>query len=279
MPQHVRNSMFGAGAHAFVACRQEHARLPVQRPDDSEPCVPQACPQEPLRHALTRVTQTRFRFRCKRRALLSRSLVFPPHSCSGRPLPSLCKALGNLRPGAKKRFILWDDFRPVEYADDDSIPVHLFLSLFIGQPTEIQAIAQQVLQVACALWRYPVSVLQHCSKVAEDSTLPTRCPNPSTTATRMFGGTRGWSSQGRRNQGFDEARAPHCACYSPKLADVGKLFSALLFAPHPHPHLQEGLWTPTKKVSAEDVSHMQNRVLHFHFNHVFGRGDLQEVPR
>lgn len=57
------------------------------------------------------------------------------------------------------------------------------------------------------------------------------------------------------------------------------MFSALLFAPHPHPHLQEGLWTPTKKVSAEDVSHMQNRVLHFHFNHVFGRGDLQEVPR
>ena len=65
-------------------------------------------------------------------------------------MPSLNKALGNFRPGAKKRFILWDDFKPAEYADDDSIPVHLFLSLFIGQPTEIQAIAQQVSQVACA---------------------------------------------------------------------------------------------------------------------------------
>jgi hypothetical protein len=55
-----------------------------------------------------------------------------------------------LRPEAKKRFIFWDDFRPVDYAEDDSIPVPLFLSLFIGKPTEIQAIARPFLQAARA---------------------------------------------------------------------------------------------------------------------------------
>jgi hypothetical protein len=32
-----------------------------------------------------------------------------------------------------------------------------------------------------------------------------------------------------------------------------------------------------KKVSEEDVQHMQNRVEHFRFTHIFGRGDLQEA--
>ena len=53
----------------------------------------------------------------------------------------------------------------------------------------------------------------------------------------------------------------------------------MVFAPRPHPHLQDGLWTPTKKVSAEDVLHMTNRVEHFRFNHVFARDGLQQAPR
>jgi hypothetical protein len=51
----------------------------------------------------------------------------------------------------KKRFIFWDDFRPVEYANDDCVPVQLFLSLFIGQSTEIQAIVRLFLLSASAL--------------------------------------------------------------------------------------------------------------------------------
>ena len=35
-------------------------------------------------------------------------------------------------------FLFWDDYRPVEYAHDRTITVSLFLSLFIGQHTEIQ---------------------------------------------------------------------------------------------------------------------------------------------
>ena len=37
-----------------------------------------------------------------------------------------------------KRFIFWDDYRPVEYAHKDTVPVATFLSLFIGKDTEIQ---------------------------------------------------------------------------------------------------------------------------------------------
>ena len=44
-------------------------------------------------------------------------------------------ARAGVSPG---RFILWDDFRPVEYAHEKTLPVSLFLSLFIGQPTEVQ---------------------------------------------------------------------------------------------------------------------------------------------
>ena len=51
--------------------------------------------------------------------------------------PALGSTLA-LRNIVKKRFIFWDDYRPVEYAHERTIPVSLFLSLFIGQPTEIQ---------------------------------------------------------------------------------------------------------------------------------------------
>ena len=51
--------------------------------------------------------------------------------------PALGSTFG-LRNITKKRFIFWDDYRPVEYAHEKTIPVSLFLSLFIGQPTEIQ---------------------------------------------------------------------------------------------------------------------------------------------
>jgi hypothetical protein len=33
---------------------------------------------------------------------------------------------------------LWDDYRPVEYAHKDTVPVATYLSLFIGKDTEIQ---------------------------------------------------------------------------------------------------------------------------------------------
>ena len=36
-----------------------------------------------------------------------------------------------------KRFLCWDDFRPVEYAAAKTVPVDTFLSLFQGQPIEV----------------------------------------------------------------------------------------------------------------------------------------------
>lgn len=44
--------------------------------------------------------------------------------------------LANLMKG--KRFIFWDDYRPVEYAASGAVPVITFLKLFSGQHTEIQ---------------------------------------------------------------------------------------------------------------------------------------------
>ena len=38
----------------------------------------------------------------------------------------------------KKRFLFWDEFRPVEFAHHNTVPVATFLSLFIGKDTEIQ---------------------------------------------------------------------------------------------------------------------------------------------
>ena len=40
--------------------------------------------------------------------------------------------------GFGKRFVFWDDYRPVEFATEKTVPVSLFLSLFVGQHCEIQ---------------------------------------------------------------------------------------------------------------------------------------------
>ena len=45
-------------------------------------------------------------------------------------------ALRNIAKG--KRYIFWDDYRPVEFAHKDTVPVATFLSLFIGKHTEVQ---------------------------------------------------------------------------------------------------------------------------------------------
>jgi len=37
----------------------------------------------------------------------------------------------------EKRFLMWDDYRPVEYGEQ-TVPVNTFLSLFTGQPFEVQ---------------------------------------------------------------------------------------------------------------------------------------------
>jgi hypothetical protein len=71
------------------------------------------------------------------------TIVYPFDDLFTRPRvlhkPALGSSFGlrNLA-GHNKRFILWDDFRPVEFAHEKTVPVSLFLSLFIGQSTEIQ---------------------------------------------------------------------------------------------------------------------------------------------
>ena len=59
--------------------------------------------------------------------------LFSPSKVLHKPALGSTFALRNI---AKKRFIFWDDYRPVEYAHEKTVPVSLFLSLFIGQPTE-----------------------------------------------------------------------------------------------------------------------------------------------
>ena len=63
--------------------------------------------------------------------------LFGPKQVHHKPaLGATCGALRNLEKG--KRFIFWDDFRPVEYASSRTVSTATFLSLFIGQPAEIQ---------------------------------------------------------------------------------------------------------------------------------------------
>jgi len=62
--------------------------------------------------------------------------LFGPKQVVHKPALGSTFALRNIVN--KKRFILWDDFRPVEFAHKDTIPVATFLSLFIGKDTEIQ---------------------------------------------------------------------------------------------------------------------------------------------
>ena len=61
--------------------------------------------------------------------------VFGAKSVFHKPVLGSKYALRNLMKN--KRFILWDDYRPVEYAQE-TIPVNTFLSLFTGLPFEVQ---------------------------------------------------------------------------------------------------------------------------------------------
>ena len=92
-------------------------------------------------------------------------------------------------------------FRPVDYASDDTIPVRMFLSIFIGKPTEIQV-----------------------------------------------------------SQAFNDGN--HDGQWNKGVVLTGR---------------EDGLWAPSKEVSAEDVQHMTNRVGHLRFNHVFARGESDSV--
>ena len=100
-----------------------------------------------------------------------------------------------------KRFIFWDEFQPVAYASDKTLPVPLFLSLFIGKHTEIQV-----------------------------------------------------------SQAFNDGNK-----------DIqwnrGAVFTAKL----------EGLWLPSRQVSAEDIVHIRNRVKEFVFTHPMQQSGLKEV--
>ena len=117
--------------------------------------------------------------------------LFGPKHVFHKPALGSTFALRNI--AKKKRFIFWDDFRPVEFAHKDTIPVPTFLSLFIGKETEIQV-----------------------------------------------------------SQSFNDGNL-----------DVAWRRGAVFTAKG------EGLWTPTAKISAEDVRHLKNRVEEFRFDHVF----------
>ena len=88
-----------------------------------------------------------------------------------------------------KRFVLWDDFRPADYAESGVVPVAEFLSMFNGDPFEV------------------------------------RVPQNTHDGNVDFVWKRG-------------------------VAFTGK---------------SHGLWTPTKRVSEEDMAHMRSRVLQFNF--------------
>ncbi|CAK0851927.1 unnamed protein product, partial [Prorocentrum cordatum] len=63
--------------------------------------------------------------------------LFTPKRVLHKPALGSSFGLRNLASGTK-RFIFWDDFRPVEFAHEKTVPVSLFLSLFVGQHAEIQ---------------------------------------------------------------------------------------------------------------------------------------------
>ena len=62
--------------------------------------------------------------------------LFGPKQVFHKPALGSTFALRNIAKG--KRFIFWDDYRPVEFAHKDTVPVATFLSLFIGKHTEVQ---------------------------------------------------------------------------------------------------------------------------------------------
>ena len=62
--------------------------------------------------------------------------LFGPKHVFHKPALGSTFALRNI--ANRKRFIFWDDFRPIEFAHHNTIPTATFLSLFIGKETEIQ---------------------------------------------------------------------------------------------------------------------------------------------
>ena len=62
--------------------------------------------------------------------------LFGPKHVLHKPALGSTFALRNITK--QKRFILWDDYRPVEYAHCKTVPVASFFSLFIGQMLEVQ---------------------------------------------------------------------------------------------------------------------------------------------
>ena len=62
--------------------------------------------------------------------------LFGPKNVLHKPALGSTFALRNITKG--KRFIFWDDFRPVEFAHHHTVPAATFLSVFIGKQTEIQ---------------------------------------------------------------------------------------------------------------------------------------------
>ena len=63
--------------------------------------------------------------------------LFTPKRILHKPALGSSFGLRNLAC-QKKRFIFWDDYRPVEFAHEKTVPVSAFLSLFIGKHSEIQ---------------------------------------------------------------------------------------------------------------------------------------------
>ena len=126
--------------------------------------------------------------------------LFGPKRVLHKPALGSTFGLRNLADGTK-RFIFWDDFRPVEFAHEKTVPVSLFLSLFVGQYSEIQV-----------------------------------------------------------SQSFNDGNK-----------DIqwnrGVVFTAK----------QEGLWDPTKRISAEDIRHMRNRVREFPILATLPDCSLQDV--
>ena len=63
--------------------------------------------------------------------------VFTPKRVLHKPALGSTFGLRNLANNTK-RFIFWDDYRPVEFAQEKTVTVATFLSLFIGKHSEIQ---------------------------------------------------------------------------------------------------------------------------------------------
>jgi hypothetical protein len=126
--------------------------------------------------------------------------LYEPKRVLHKPALGSTFGLRNIATG-KKRLIFWDDYPPVEYAAEKTVPASLFLSLFIGKFVEIAA-------------------------------------------------------SGSFNDGNMDVSWNH-----------GVIFTGR----------HEGLWTPNKRVSAEEVRHMRNRVEEFLFMVPMEIGALKDV--